>query len=214
MKVIFLDIDGVLNAAKLRNGWFVRQDGQEVDGLIGIAREPVACLNRLIEESGAKLVLSSAWRLLHGLERTKANLERSGFRHGDAFVGETPLLVTRAGSVTSVLPRRREIREWARGWTGEPIESFVILDDDDDMGALGPALVLTDPYGFGLTDACVNAAKDVLASGNAGLLEQEKAIDALNTEALKAEAKWYGDLAVALTLDNLKLKGAQHGNGS
>ena len=53
MKVIFLDIDGVLNcqSSKSRCGVYV-----------GIDADKVARLREIVDETGAKIVLSSSWR--------------------------------------------------------------------------------------------------------------------------------------------------------
>ena len=54
MKVIFLDVDGVLNTkySKSRCGRF-----------IGIDKDKVAQLKRIVDETDAEIVLSSTWRL-------------------------------------------------------------------------------------------------------------------------------------------------------
>jgi hypothetical protein len=54
MKVIFLDIDGVLNCSKTPNP---RKLPYVVD------KKLVARLNKLLDRTGAKIVLTSSWRL-------------------------------------------------------------------------------------------------------------------------------------------------------
>ena len=53
MKVIFLDIDGVLNSEKFLNN----NKGQVVD------RERVSILKSIVDKTGAVIVMSSGWRL-------------------------------------------------------------------------------------------------------------------------------------------------------
>lgn len=53
MKVIFLDVDGVLNSEKL----IKEKKGDIID------RSKVRILKNIIEKTGAKVVLSSGWRL-------------------------------------------------------------------------------------------------------------------------------------------------------
>jgi hypothetical protein len=130
MKVLFLDVDGVLNSQRLgtpdgMRPWCVTQ------------------LARIVKESGCKIVVSSTWRA-GGIGETsdfhRCLLEASV--PGDdtiqrVLIGITPDLVGNG--------------EGARGdeiaaWLGEhpDVESFVILDDDTDMGELGGRLVRTD----------------------------------------------------------------------
>ena len=54
MKVIFLDIDGVLNCSKTRNP---RKLPYVVD------KRLLALLKRMLKRTGAKIVLSSTWRI-------------------------------------------------------------------------------------------------------------------------------------------------------
>lgn len=58
MKVIFLDIDGVLNS----NDWYVKTRG--VGGYNGgdIDPECIELINDLIDATGAKIIMSSSWR--------------------------------------------------------------------------------------------------------------------------------------------------------
>ena len=59
MKVIFLDIDGVLNSDEYVDK-VKKSDIQGIERDIDI--EKVKLLKRAIDETGAKVVLSSSWR--------------------------------------------------------------------------------------------------------------------------------------------------------
>jgi hypothetical protein len=61
MKVIFLDIDGVLNTCKTAERW---------RGLVGIDAVIAGRFARLQEEVGASVVLSSTWRLSRNWKST------------------------------------------------------------------------------------------------------------------------------------------------
>lgn len=134
-RVLFLDIDGVLNS----ENWVRREYERRVKEL-GIRKpitaecdpEAVALLNTLIERSHAKIVLSSAWRIVHGLKSTVDYLVRVGFKHKTAFIGKTPIAcpVTRHG-VTEWPRRGQEIAEYL--YMHPEITSYCILDDDPDM---------------------------------------------------------------------------------
>ena len=131
MKVIFLDIDGVLNTC----------DGLET----GIDRGLVAHLNTLVRESGASIVVSSSWRIA-GLRRIRTILREHG------FVGR----VSGVTPISSLGMRSLEIQAWLDRcrWS---VTGLVILDDNDDMAQLGSHLVRTD-YRKGLTSDDVAAA--------------------------------------------------------
>lgn len=136
MKVIFVDIDGVLkHYGDMRKGY-------------SFDLGPVRALNVLTRETGAKLVISSTWRMLPGLD-LKHIFEQNGVE--GEIIGETPVLYGERGS---------EIEAWLIT-TGKPVTGYAILDDEDDMGALRSHLVQTDPLN-GLTIQDVREAKRVL----------------------------------------------------
>ena len=115
IKLIVLDIDGVLNSEKystsLGNAW----DGNQIDPLA------VARLNRLTDIIRARLVVSSSWWLDYpNLQDLLRVLEASGVT--GEVIGMTPYLNTKRSS---------EILEWLNNNCNVyNIESFVILDDD------------------------------------------------------------------------------------
>lgn len=144
MKVIFLDIDGVLNYRGCKD---------HIGGCRGIERSCVEKLNRLVEETGAICVLSSTWRTIYPLKEMRQFLRDRGF--AGKLVDQTPNF-NRSGV------RGLEIDAWLKNTNrGESIESFVILDDNSDMFPWRHRLVQTDDE-LGLTDVDVDRAIDML----------------------------------------------------
>lgn len=165
MRVVFLDIDGVLNHCATRGP--SATEGEPLP--IPIAPECMSRLNRLIAETGAKVVISSSWRLFTSWEHLGPALVRHGLMA--EVIGETPDLVNdapwlerwraREGAPFAYerMERGWEIREWLAAHP--EVEQFVILDDCSDMAELKPCLVLTDPIA-GLDDPDVERAKWLL----------------------------------------------------
>ena len=58
--------------------------------------------------------------------------------------------------------RGTEIQAWLDAWRGEPVESFVILDDEGDMAHLLPRLVQTG-WSTGLLHEHVQVARRLLS---------------------------------------------------
>lgn len=146
MKVLFLDIDGVLvNEAALHNHprWPHQADAS-----------CVAALNRVLAETGAKLVISSTWRCF-GVKAMQEHLIRFGVR--GHIVGVTPEYWAAVGSGALVLaPERGDaIQAWLQ--ERKDVASFVIVDDGKDMGELLPQLVQTS-WKAGMTEADADRA--------------------------------------------------------
>jgi len=142
MKIIFLDIDGVLNNPKC-----LCNDYRNV-----LKRECVKAFNKIIDETGADIVISSSWRKLFEFDKLAAMLKTYGVK-GD-IIGTTPSINT-IGS-----QRGDEIAVWLDN-VGEEVESFVILDDDSDMKHLSDYLVKCDTE-TGLTEKEVQKAIKML----------------------------------------------------
>ena len=176
MRVIFLDIDGVLNHCDTRTG-----TPSPTEPLpIPVEPECMARLNRLIAETKAKVVISSSWRLFCRWQDLGPALARHGLVA--EVIGETPDLVNdevwlanwheREGAPFTYekLERGWEIGEWIAAHP--EVTAFVILDDCSDMDELVPWLVLTHPND-GLNDPDVERAKWLLERSAAGI---EKAV--------------------------------------
>jgi len=112
LKVIFLDVDGVLNSAQ--DGYSIRL---RTDSHLKL-------LQRIIKETGAKIVLSSSWRI--GFTPASRNLLARFKEYGLELMDCTPEL---PGSC-----RGDEIRQWLTDNVyNYDIENFVILDDEANM---------------------------------------------------------------------------------
>jgi hypothetical protein len=164
MKILFLDIDGVLNSWD----WWTRRaalhesrdDGDERpihDRLshlvLPVHREEdfdpiaVARLNAFIERTGATIVVSSTWRKGRTLQELIDVMRFFGVT-GPIF-DKTPELNTRRG---------REIDHWLKSH-GTMVEKFAIVDDDSDMDPHMDRLVKTE-FATGLLDEhCERLAK-------------------------------------------------------
>ena len=116
----------------------------------------VAILNGVLERADAVVVLSTSWRNWPDQGLVAEKLAEAGFRGN--VVGGTP------GWLGPRKSRGDEIQAWLDEHDGE-VEAFVILDDSDDMGALMPYLVLTDPVD-GLTEAHVPRLLELLGGVN------------------------------------------------
>ena len=119
MKVIFLDIDGVLNTKSYR-------ENPEVDYFEQPISEVHMCLlEYLVKSTGAKIVLSSTWR--EYWDKGKLQFDRFGdyinrlfAEYGLEIYDKTPELRGRS----------EEIDAWKKLHQDE-LESYVILDDFD-----------------------------------------------------------------------------------
>lgn len=158
MKVVFLDFDGVVNSAE----FFARESkadpGRDLD------RDAVACVTRILEATGAVVVISSTWRIFHKLDELREILSAHGFR--GEIIGKTPTHGYKPGSSEELwmpyIARGYEIQAWIDTQETPP-EAFVILDDDDDMVHLQDRLVLTS-WETGLLDEHVAAAIAMLGT--------------------------------------------------
>ena len=153
--IVFLDIDGVLNSTR----WYAQLasdrprdaatgESEILAGLIDPAC--VACLNRLLEQTGASVVVSSSWRKTHALDEIAMMLSARGFR--GQIIGATPSNET--------MSRGLEIAAWLTEHTDNNL-AYVVLDDENAEGLLPEAVICTSEE-TGLTDVEVLQAVRVL----------------------------------------------------
>jgi hypothetical protein len=126
-RVLFLDIDGVLN----RTGF----SPPATAGLRSwIEPELAARLATVLETIDAQIVLSTSWRIEHGLEKLRGELHASGI-DGARLLDATPSLDDDE--------RWPEIDAWMKQHGVAP-EAVVIVEDFYEMGPLASRTVMTD----------------------------------------------------------------------
>lgn len=165
MKVIFLDIDGVLNSQEyfinnheeelLYNKLFYRNKNKISNEewlkikLLDIDFYKLQLVKYIISETDAKIVISSSWRTL----KIYPLIEEYLVNQGLTIIGVTPYINGNRG---------KEIREYLK--ENNEIEDFIVLDDEifEDFNELENNLIKTDFYNEGLTYEHVKEAINVL----------------------------------------------------
>lgn len=132
MKIIFLDIDGVLNS----DIWYKSQklDESAKNALLHhLDPHAVHLLNKIVSKTKAKIVLSTTWRLHYSIEAIQKIFIEKGFT-GD-IIGKTPDLVNSNDNFI----RGNEILKWCKdneniiGKKYYNFKSYAIIDDKNDM---------------------------------------------------------------------------------
>lgn len=122
-RVIFLDIDGILNYTLWyyddRNPGNLNGEEGDIDPLC------VKRINLLCEKTGAKIVVSSDWRIATNWQN---RLERAGLEN---IIDKTPITVFGQYGKTYHFSRGEEIDMWLQ-WHPE-VSNYVIIDDREDM---------------------------------------------------------------------------------
>ncbi len=154
MKVVFLDIDGVLNSRKYdrTRDWKKQDDIDET-------RLPLVA--QIIAATGAEIVLSSTWRQHWDKDASKCDEDGAYINglfaaHGLRIYDKTPYLGLFAA-------RREEVQGWLDE-CGAEVERYVIIDDYRfDWGDMAERLVVTNPiFGEGLESEHVEKAVALL----------------------------------------------------
>jgi hypothetical protein len=120
----------------------------------------IANLNRIIDETGCKVVLSSSWRCLWNPKENDNivnALKLRGFKYD--FYGVTPRIPQKDFGQE----RGIEIQAWIdKELEKNEIESYLILDDDNDMlpEQMGNFILANNQYG--LSDIDVFKAIEIL----------------------------------------------------
>jgi len=146
MKILFTDVDGVLNDEATT--------AKSPCGYTGIMDSKVKLLKKIIDVTGAKIVLSSDWRLCDEDDPDyKYLLNKLRYKGGIGIYDKTPDL--------SWQRRGLEIETWLK--CHPEVEAWVVLDDIDfsDFNEITDHVVLTDGY-YGLQEADVEKAIEIL----------------------------------------------------
>ena len=131
MKIIFLDVDGVLNNFTILQ-----------EGITELSEESILLLKKIIEETKSEVVISSSWRLWpETLKELHDKLLEFGIKPIDKTKELSPVKFSQS------VERRKEIQEWL---SRNKVENFAILDDDEDASIEGH-FFQTD-FNIGLTN--------------------------------------------------------------
>lgn len=157
MKVIFLDVDGVLNSEVSRE-----QERNNFDNWMEheVSEMHVNNLKKIVDATGAQIVLSSSWRFDHPkatgrdfiVDPLMKVLDRKLKAAGLDIIDVTPDL---RGKI-----RGAEIQDWLDRHS--EVERFVILDDDVDMNDEQKPFFVNTTFKNGLTDELANKAIEIL----------------------------------------------------
>jgi len=127
VKVVFLDIDGVLNSGVFNDSLHQRKK-YSPDVTITEADEfdPVAIsmLNRLLDLTGAVIVISSSWRLCSPVSKIWMWMQQRGFT--GEIIGVTPWGRMTIEGYDGY--RGDEITAWLE-WTSPDVTDWVAIDD-------------------------------------------------------------------------------------
>lgn len=139
MKIIFLDVDGVMNS--VNDQWL---DPKCVDNL-----------HMIVQATGAKVVISSSWRDGWYKEPEKKYMNSPEMANLEVAMNELGMEIydkTRPQLMGVMDFRGNQIKDYLKDHEGE-IEGFVVIDDlfFPDFGPLKDWLVLTDYDEGGLT---------------------------------------------------------------
>lgn len=151
MKIIFLDIDYVVNCMSTKE--------RAPSGVIGVEQRLIAYIKEIVDATGAKIVLSSTWRkdwafnLLNGKDWDYLRGEFA--KQNLYFFDYTP--------IRSDSHRGREIKEWLES-TDYNVRSYVIIDDEMfDIKDLHEGHMVQTSFNDGINPYAVKMAIEILA---------------------------------------------------
>lgn len=161
MKLIFLDFDGVITNLESR---------------YCLNNEKMELVKRICDETGAKIVISSSWRV-RDVETTLESISKSS-RDNDPFIlaeyviditprfhfkyGDNYVTIHRGEEIQYIIDKYKYRIYKQESTNIDRLDNYVILDDDIDM-LLWQAdhFIKTDPY-EGITEDDVKKAISIL----------------------------------------------------
>lgn len=158
MKIIFLDCDGVLNSFNPANPtqWKELQIlySNDIERITHpIFKQHMDPLNRIIQETGAKLVITSTWRRhFRGIKALQIHLDKHGLK--GKIIGHTPHLINGI--------RGEEINLWLRSMPTITEKQYIILDDDSDFLPEQSSRFIKTKTDTGLTEELADQAISLL----------------------------------------------------
>ena len=154
MKIIFLDIDGVVNGLDTK---------ERINGIIGVEQSKIELIKQIVDATGAKIVLSSTWRIDwfyegqpgHESGTIEWHYLRDEFaKQGLSFLDHTPLHKTRHRGI--------EIQQWLDD-TEYDVETYCIIDDNMyEIHDMHKGHLVKTAYADGIKPGAVKIAIEIL----------------------------------------------------
>ncbi len=165
-KIIFLDIDGVLNTERQHDRCV--DEGVAYADNFGYAFDPIAVINlkKIIDDTGADIVISSSWKFwgLSTMQKLWASRDLPG-RIIDVTpntVSDELLLEIDLSYMELPAGKGSEIKEWL-DTKGSEVTHYAILDDVPDMLSEQEShFVQIDPR-VGITEEDAQKVTEILA---------------------------------------------------
>lgn len=171
MKILFLDVDGVLNSQETfrkRHAAYEAAKAEDAEAVLNEHAFPlghldtdlIERLNVICERTGCHIVVSSTWRITRTPEEVAELLTQKGFRYGNVVIDRTGRNADdrRGGEIQDWLDKHPEVTH------------YVILDDDtadiigDYTDKKHPNNFVHTDHKLGLQDADVERAILILTT--------------------------------------------------
>lgn len=154
MKIIFLDVDGVLNSNDTEDTF---------KGFIGLDYSGIKLLREIVDATGCEIVLVSTWKL--SWDKNGSRPDSLGAYLDERLAQEGLVILDKTGG--NMNQRGHGILDWL---SEHPTESWIVLDDEifedyEECGILS-RLVKTDFYDGGLKEKHVEMAINLLNKEN------------------------------------------------
>lgn len=151
MKLIFMDVDGVLNHAYTPEAF---------DSFVALDAVCVEQMQRILAETKANIVVSSTWRMWPvGRDALAATF-------GNAIIGSTPRVKLNAKRRDEIFAWLDRVWPYCGGWNGEVISALAVIDDDIDANLGDGSFFKTEWMGGGLTKEVADKVIAYLNGGN------------------------------------------------
>ena len=152
MNIIFLDVDGVLNSYNKLIEIYNKTGKPHSGSNFPFDEKCLENLKILVEETNAKIVITSTWRKYENDMEILFN-ELKKYDLDKQVIGYTPIINKK---------REEEIIEYLNKLNIKV--NFIIIDDIRDMGVLNDKLIVTSPI-TGFTEENMKNAIKILKKG-------------------------------------------------
>ncbi len=129
MKLIFLDVDGVLNYGGCK--------ARSTTGCLGVEEEKLQLLKRIVDETGAEVVLTSTWKMSWSRQDRIEDIEYEDGRYLEEKMRNFGIRLLDKTTDPSWEERGRGILNFIDQLC-IPVETFIIIDDESfDFKSVG-----------------------------------------------------------------------------